>query len=200
MPYFRSLPPRIKDGKQRLAIDFNLISYYGKPTDEEAPYIIRSQAKAGTCSFYAYATVYVIRKGKRVTVAITSVRQYDTEVAVITRLLDKISQLNLKIKRLYLDRGFFNGTKIRWLKALDIPFEMPVVIRGKKAGTRQLLKFGASYKTTYTMKSQKYGSVTFNIWVVCVYNKGKYGKQGIEYFAYAIHKVQLGLRGCENIP
>jgi putative transposase len=97
---------------------------------------------------------YVIRKGKRVTVAMTSVRQCDTEVAVITRLLHKISQLNLKIKRLYLERGFFNLPVIRWLKALNIPFEMPVVIRGKKAGTRQLLKGGKSYKTTYTMKSQ----------------------------------------------
>ena len=124
MPYFRSLPPRIKNGKQRLAIDFNLIPDSGKPTAEEAPYIIKSQAKAGTCSFYAYATIYVKRDGKRVTIAITSVRQYDTEVAVITRLLDKISQLNLKIKRLYLDRGFFNVPVIRWLKALDIPFEI----------------------------------------------------------------------------
>lgn len=86
------LPSRIKGSKQRLAVDFNLIPYYGKPTESELPYIIRSQAKSGTCSFYAYATIYVIRKNKRVTVTVTSVRQYDTEVAVITRLI-KLAKL-----------------------------------------------------------------------------------------------------------
>jgi len=105
-----------------------------------------------------------------------------------------MSQISLKVKCLYLDRGFFNVPVIRWLKALDIPFEMPVVVRGKKGGTRQLLKGGKSYKTTYTMKSQKYGAVTFDIWVICTYNNGKSGKSGIKYFAYAVYKVQVGLR------
>ena len=41
-----------------------------------APYIYRSQAKSGTCSFYAYATVYVIKNNKRVTLAIKAVQQH----------------------------------------------------------------------------------------------------------------------------
>jgi putative transposase len=36
-------------------------------------------------------------------------------------------------------------------------------------------------------KSHKYGSVTFDIFVVCTYNNGKYGKYGIKYFAYAVY-------------
>jgi hypothetical protein len=44
----------------KIAIDFNLICYYGKPTLEELPYIYKSEAKSGTHSFYAYATLYVI--------------------------------------------------------------------------------------------------------------------------------------------
>jgi putative transposase len=50
--------PRIKKRKLKLAIDLNLIPYYGEPSDSEKPYIYRSQAKQGTCSFYAYATLY----------------------------------------------------------------------------------------------------------------------------------------------
>ena len=46
------LPRGIIKGRHSLAIDLNLIPYYGKPTDVELPYIYRSQAKAGTCSFY----------------------------------------------------------------------------------------------------------------------------------------------------
>ena len=45
--------PRIRKGKLQLAIDLNLIPDYGQPSEEEKPYIYRSQAKLGTCSFYA---------------------------------------------------------------------------------------------------------------------------------------------------
>ena len=192
------LPPRIINGRLRIAIDLNLIPYYGVPTPAEVPYIISGKAKAGTCSFYAYATVYVIKKGKRVTLAITAVRRDDTDVSVITRLLDKISALNFKVKRLYIDRGFFSVPVIRQLKALGIPFETPVVIRGKKGGARRLLRGGGSYKTAYTMKSWKYGSVTFDVWVVCVYSRGKYGRHGIRYFAYAVYKITLNLRAIHK--
>lgn len=47
------IPPRIRGGKQKVALDLPLIPYYGTPSEAEAPYIYRSQAKAGTCSFYA---------------------------------------------------------------------------------------------------------------------------------------------------
>jgi putative transposase len=134
------LPDGIRQAKQKVAIDLNLIPYYGEPTLEEAPFIYRSKAKNGTCSFYAYATLYVIKKDKRVTLAIKAVRQQDTLVAIITYLLAVIDPLKLKIERLYLDREFFCVPVIRWLKALDIPFEMPVVIRGKDGGTRRLLR------------------------------------------------------------
>nr|MDJ0678156.1 ISH3 family transposase [Calothrix sp. MO_167.B42] len=64
------LPRRIKKRKLKLAIDLNLIPYYGNPTKEEQDYIYRSQAKNGTCSFYAYASLYIIAKNKRLTIAI----------------------------------------------------------------------------------------------------------------------------------
>ncbi len=169
------LPPCIIKGEQSIAIDLNLIPYYGKPTPEEAPYIVRSQAEAGACSFYAYATVYVIRKNKRVAIAIIAVRNDETAVSIITRLPDKISGLNLRIACLYIDRGFFSVPVIRWLQALGIPFVMPVIIRWKKGGTRQQLRGGKSYKTVYTMRSWKYGAVTFAVWTVRTYSKGKYG-------------------------
>jgi len=134
------LPVGIRQGQQKIAIDFNLIPYYGEPSPLEAPYIYRSQAKNGTCSFYAYATVYVIKKNKRVTLAIKAVQQQNTLVAIITYLLAIIEPLNLRIERLYLDREFFCVPVIRWLQALDIPFEMPAIIRGKHGGTKQLIR------------------------------------------------------------
>lgn len=80
------LPQGVMRRPQRLAIDVNLQPYYGTPSPQEQPYIYRSKAQAGTCSFYAYATAYVVRKGKRVTVALIPIRQEDTMVSVITRV------------------------------------------------------------------------------------------------------------------
>jgi putative transposase len=55
------LPPKVSNHRHRLAIDLHLIPYYGHPSAQEAPYIYRSQAKAGTTSFFAYASIYLIR-------------------------------------------------------------------------------------------------------------------------------------------
>ena len=62
----------------RLAIDLNLIPYYGEPSADEDPYIYRSKAKAGTTSFFAYASIYLIRRDQRVTLAIHAVRKDET--------------------------------------------------------------------------------------------------------------------------
>lgn len=187
------LPRRIKKRKLKLAIDLNLIPYYGKPNFEEQDYICRSQAKNGTCSFYAYATLYVIAKNKRVTLAVIGVKNNYTNVAIISYLLAKVNSLNLKIKRLYLDRGFYSSSVIRWLKALDIPFIMPAIKNGKTGGINQYLKGQKSDKTTQTMNPGKDNEVTFDLWVVCKYQKGKRGKHGIEYLAYVVYKVTIGL-------
>ena len=40
--------------------------------------------------------------------------------------------------------------------------------------------------------------MTFNVWIVCCYHHGQRGKHGIEYFAYAVYKIQLGLRAIHH--
>ena len=188
------VPGRLCGTRQKLAIDLNLIPYYGTPSEEELPYIIRSRAKAGTCSFYGYATLYVISRGKRVTLALHAVRSDETLVCVLTRLLDQIAELNISIKRLYLDRGFYCVPVIRWLQACSLPFEMPVIVRGKQGGTRALVDQKRTYKTQYTMHSQQYGSVTFDVWVVGTYQMGRRGQHGVEYHAFVVYKVHLAIR------
>lgn len=187
------IPLGLKKGCLKIAIDLNLICYYGKPTFLELPYIYRSQAKSGTHSFYAYATLYVITKNKRVTLAVRGVRQLDTSVAIITYLLAELEYLKINVKKLYLDRGFFNTPVIRWLQALDIPFMMPAVKTGKQGGIKQLLKGKKSYKTTYTITRNEDDSVTFDLWIVCKYRKGKHNKYGVQYFVYVTYKIKTNL-------
>ena len=187
------IPLGLKKGCLKIAIDLNLICYYGKPTSEESAYIYRSQAKSGTHSFYAYASLYVITKNKRVTLAIRGVRQLDTSVALITYLLAELDSLKINVKKLYLDRGFFNTPVIRWLQALDIPFLMPAIKTGKKGGIKQFLKGRKSYKTTYTITRDKDDSVTFDLGIICKYRKGKRKKYGVQYFAYVTYKINTNL-------
>ncbi len=187
------LPHRIKKRKLKLAIDLNLIPYYGEPTKKEQDYIYRSQAKNGTCSFYAYASLYIIAKNKRLTIAILGVKKDYTNVAIINYLLDKIKSLNIKIKRLYLDRGFYSSSVIKYLIASDIPFIMPAIRNGKIGGINQYLKGRKSYQTTHTMNKGKDNEITFDLCIICTYRKGKRGKHGIEYLAYVVYKVDIHL-------
>jgi len=187
------IPLGLKRGCLKIAIDLNLICYYGKPTLQELPYIYRSQAKSGTHSFYAYATLYVINKNKRVTLAVRGVRRLDTSVAIITYLLAELESLKINVKKLYLDRGFFNTPVIRWLQALDIPFMMPAIKTGKKGGIKQFFKGRKSYKTTHTITRDKDDLVTFDLWIVCKYRKGKRKKHGVQYLAYVTYKIKINL-------
>jgi hypothetical protein len=57
-------------------------------------------------------------------------------VATLTLLLSRLTPLCLKAKRLYLDRGFYSVPVIRGLKALNVPFMMPAIIRRKPGGIR----------------------------------------------------------------
>ena len=154
---------------------------------------IEVKHSSGTCSFYAYATLYIIKKGKRVTLAIRGVRWFDTNVAILTYLLAELSFFKIKVKKLYLDRGFFSISVIRWLQALNIPLIMPAIRRGTQGGIKQFLRGRHSYKTTYTMTNGKENSVTFDLWIICKYKKGKREKYGIEYFAYVVYKVSTSL-------
>ncbi|MEM7066765.1 MAG: transposase [Cyanobacteria bacterium P01_B01_bin.77] len=192
------LPRGMTKRKQRIAIDLNLLPYYGQPTEAEGPYIYRSKAKAGTTSFFAYATAYVIRANQRVTLALHAVPCYETLVATLTYLLAQVATLQVRIARVYLDRGFYSVPIIRWLQALDIPFLMPAIIRGKTGGTRQLLHGRTSYQTEYTLKSSTYGQVSCQIRVVCTYQKGRRGRHGVQYFLYVVHRINVALRATHQ--
>ena len=79
----------------RVAIDLTLIPYYGQyPLGH--PEIYRSKAKAGTHSFFAYATAYVMLHGQRFTLAVTPVTRSETLKDVLQELLALISKAGLR--------------------------------------------------------------------------------------------------------
>ncbi len=70
-PYWR--------GRQKVAVDLVEVPYHGlaaKDSDE----IRRGQAKQGTTHFHVFATAYVVRQHRRVTLALHYVRQEESLV------------------------------------------------------------------------------------------------------------------------
>lgn len=181
------LPPAIHKGRHKVAIDLTFIPYHGQAAQNPNE-IRRGQGKSGTTHFHCYATAYVIKKNKRVTLALTYVQADDTLVEVLERLLSRLHALEVRIKRLYLDKQFYTVAVIRHFQTRypDQEVIIPVVIRGKQGGTRALLKGRHSYRTTYTLRSTKYGEATFPVGVVRKYSKGRYGRHGVEWFAYVL--------------
>ena len=167
------------------AIDITEIPYHGQHEDEEET-VRRSRAKSGTTHFHCFATLYVVKKNKRYTLAITLMRRDDKAQDVLERLLGEGKRLGLRIKRLYLDRGFDNNGIVAYLKRQPFPTIIPLVVRGKQGGARALLVGRKSYQTSYTRQSTIYGQETLPVHIVCRYSKGRYRRRGVYRFAYLV--------------
>jgi putative transposase len=176
-----TLPPRLDGHQQKVAIDLVLIPFYG---DEETEDIRRSQAKKSTTKFFCYATAYLIKKNKRVTLCFTFVRPSDTLFDVLKKVLQMVFNLGIQIKRLYLDREFARTDIITYLKEQSHVSVIPIPKKGNEL--KSLLKRKEKLKTSYTMNSPKYGSVEFPLWIACRYSKGKHGKHGVVMLPYAV--------------
>lgn len=179
------LPKKLLKSKLPAAIDITEIAYHGQH-DEEDEWIRRSKAKQGTSHFHMYATLYVVKRNKRYTLALMLVRRTDKMVDVLKHLLPCGQVLGLRLKRLYLDRGFDNNGVIDYLQHQPFPTIVPLVHRGPTGGSRRLLTGRKSYQTTYTRSSRVYGEQTFPVFVVCKYTKGRYQRQGLVHFAYVV--------------
>ena len=119
-----------------VAIDWHLQPYYGQP-ESSGNELYYGEPKLGTTKFHAYASACIVEYGRRYTVALTWVRRHESMVRVLRRMVTKIREIGLKIRRVLLDRAFFNAAVVALLQEEKLPFVMPVVIRGRapKKGT-----------------------------------------------------------------
>jgi hypothetical protein len=144
-----------------MAIDTSDICYYGQPHRDQRE-LRRGKRKAGTSRFHCYATLYVIRRGERFTVAMTYVWKNDFHTDIVKRLLEQAGRVGLKTPRyLLLDRGFYGLDVVQYLKRARCPFLMPVAHRGRRSkrplaelkGTRRFLAWKNNGFATHQMKS-----------------------------------------------
>ncbi len=169
----------------QFALDLTLIPYHGQ-AHTEADEVMRGEAKSGTTHFHGYATLSIVHDKRRYTLILIFVRLGQTMVAVVRQLLDRLKRLNFKVRRLYLDAGFCSVAVLKTLRRRQLPFLMPIPLRGKSGGVRKLFIRLRSYVSYYTLHSPTDGAWTVKAVALRRYFQGRYQKHGIQWFAYAI--------------
>lgn len=194
--FAKQLPKGLKKRPQRLAIDLTLIPYHGQPhrCSEE---IYRSKAKSGTTHFHAYATCYVVHKGRRFTVAMMRVAKGTAMVEVLKCLIRQACRAGIRPSLLLLDRGFYSVEVIRYLQAARYGFIMPVIIRGRRAsdprGPSATRVFGVQKHSgwaKYTLTNSEKIKATVRICIHCRNWAGQRKRRGRQTLVYAFWGVQ----------
>ncbi|OWK40375.1 Mobile element protein [Fimbriiglobus ruber] len=126
-----ALLPRLAGRAVTLAVDYHAIPYYGAPK-KSARQLRRGKPDRGTTKFHTYATVCVVVAGWRYTLALTWVRAKETPTDVLERLWAEVAASGIVCKTALLDRYFFTVPVMAWLQDHNLPFIIPVVMRGRK--------------------------------------------------------------------
>jgi Transposase DDE domain len=183
--------PRLLGRRQRLAVDLTLLPYHGRPY-RDADELYRGQAKSGTTHFHAYATAYLIQRGRRVTVALSYARQGEDLADVLKRLLGTAGAAGVRPDLLLLDRGFYAVGVLRYLQAARRPFLMPVPLRGRTAdhprgpgGTRAFASWRRGGFGRHRLTGPGGRPATVGICVHCRNRRGRRGQRGRERLVYA---------------
>ncbi len=197
------LPRAPRRRPQRLAIDLTLIAYHGEPSRDPKE-VDRSPAEQGTRHFHAYATAYVVLRGRRSTVALTAVSEGEALKDVLRRPLKQARAVGARPRRLLLDRGSYGAGVIRYLQAARYPSLMPVQVRGRKAddpegpsGTRPFALTARGGWHEYTVTGGDKRTARVSICVACRDSRGRWKRHGRQALVYACWGVSgRSSRGC----
>lgn len=175
-----------------IGMDLTEIPYHGQPATD-ADEIRRGKAKSGTTHFHAYASLAVVHHRKRYELALTFVWADERMDEVVQRLLAQTRRLGMRIRRAYLDKGFCGKEVFALLRQRRVPYLIPIPRKGTSGGIRSLFVGRRSYRTVYTFNQGKENAYTTDVILIRRYGKGRYGRRGVEWFAYAAY-------GVDSIP
>jgi hypothetical protein len=194
---------RLRRRHWQVAIDWHLVPYYGKPAKSRNE-IYYGKPRQGTTKFHAYATACVVQYGQRYTLALTWVRRHESMVVVLQRLLARIDELAVKIKYLLLDRAFFNVPVTEYLQGEQLPFLMPVVIRGRRPKKKKRVTSGLRWikrqKAGWYQHTLKNGKRTVTLSVCVAYRTHRNRKdrkrvqQKLLFAAWHMHGSPIEIR------
>jgi len=170
------IPARVWQQACDVAMDFQDRPYYGK-TPQATGLWVRGRARDGTTHFYRVATAYVMLNHLRVTLAIRFVLPKDETVTIVQDLQNALKKVKIRVRRLFLDKGFASIAVMEELERQGQPAEIACTIRGKTGGTRALCQGNKSYRTTYTFQGADHASFTAELAVCRVFTTAKRTKR-----------------------
>ncbi|MBI3537275.1 MAG: transposase [Chloroflexi bacterium] len=186
------LPPQLFKGKRSyaVALDITLLPYHGQP-DAAGSEVLRAQAKSGTKHFHGYATVAIVHHRRRYVLALRMVRLHETMVGIVRDLLNRVRRLNIRIRRVYLDKEFYSVAIFKTLDRRRLAYVMPIPVRGRRKGVKALCHGRRSYLGSYTLHSVHQGHYTVKVAVVRR-NRRPRLKRIVRWFVYAVAGLPTG--------
>jgi len=104
-----------------VAIDFTDWLFYG---DKNALMVVGRKPERGTNRGYRFATINIVEAGRRFTLLALPVGPFDKTEDMLSKLL-RYAKQRIKIRKVYVDRGFFSGKCIRVFNKNQLNFLMP---------------------------------------------------------------------------
>ena len=176
-----NMPEQLPRQGREMALDMHDEPFYGK-TPELRSYACRGAAKEGTTHFYRVATLYVMWRQVRLTVAMTYVLPEDSNLSVVQRLLERMHHLAFRPRVVYLDKEFCEGSIVRYLTQAHLPAILACTIRGDTGGTHALCRGRKGYCTDYTFTD----GTAAHLALMPVRVPDKHGRRRVKWLVFVV--------------
>jgi Transposase DDE domain len=137
--------------KVDLAIDTHDWMYYGNENDDM---VLGTQPKNGTSYAYKFATINLVQNGIRFTLKALPIKKY-SEICDVVEELIKYAMQKVKIRKIYLDRGFYSVPIVRMMKRLHVHY---IIQAQKSTGIKKVIEKNKDKKLIvedYIMKRKR---------------------------------------------
>jgi putative transposase len=170
-----------------VALDFHDIPYYGEPIDPAHPQFVKTQESRGTHRAYHYATLDLLLPNFRLTVSVRYLQERGHRRRAVERALEDARRCGVQVRRLYLDREFYEYDTLSWLRA-----EGYTVLTPMRLGSRQRKRWERgqrSYVTEHTLRDPRRRGepLRLRVHVIVRYQAGKkWNRRGAQYLIYEV--------------
>src|SRR5258708_3453990 len=124
------IPVQMLRAGLEMAIDFHNGPFYGK-SEAMRDDTCRGEASEGTTYFWRIASLYVIWRGVRLTLALTYVLPKESPLSIVKRLLERRKVLGFRASVLYLDKAICSAEAGNYLHDIPASSELPCTNPGK---------------------------------------------------------------------
>ena len=179
--------PYIPNHPVDVAIDFHDIPYYGEPIDPKRPQFVKTQEARDTHRAYHYATLDLLLPHFRLTLPVRYLRQRGGRHRAVLRRCADARRCGVEVRRLYLDRVFYNYATLGRLEAEGYTVIAPIRLGSRQRERRERVQ--RSFVTEHTLRDPrgKGEPLAHRVHVVVCYQAGKkWNRRGAQCLVYQV--------------